>query len=440
MVISILVSSGKGDAPALSREKNLRRKNSSISLVLPEDPKPAIGRRQYRVIISVLGALSAIGPFSVDMYLPGFPAIATDLSTDIAHVGLSLTSFFIGISLGQIVHGPMMDRYGRKKPLMLGLVVYIVAALGCAFSPSVLSLIILRFFLALGACVGMTGSRAVVRDLFSGAETARVLSALVMVFGVSPIIAPTIGGMVVANFGWRFIFLILAAIGMAVLFAVGRFLRESKGVDTSISFRPGDVIFEYLNLFKEPSFVTYTFASAAAVAGFFAYISGSAFVYMKLLGFTETQFGWMYGANAVGFIASSQLNRLWLRRQGSAQILTRVTAAQSLVMAVLLVWPSGGFVGTIGIITLVFCYLFLFGFINPNAMALALQPFTRNAGSASAMIGSIQMIAGASASGLVSCLYDGTAMPMIQVMAGCTGVSLALLGGVAFLMNRRPRR
>ena len=418
-------------------QKDPEWKETSIPPVLPEDPKPVIGGRQYRVIISVLGALSAIGPFSVDMYLPGFPAIATDLSTDIAHVGLSLTSYFVGISLGQIAYGPLMDRYGRKKPLMLGLIVYIAAALGCALSSSVSSLITLRFFLALGACVGMAGSRAVVRDLFSGAETARVLSALVMVFGVSPIIAPTIGGIVVASLGWRFIFLILAAIGGAVLFAIGRFLRESKGVDVSISLRPGNVALEYLNLFKEPSFVTYTFASAAAVAGFFAYISGSAFVYMKLLGFTETQFGWMYGVNAVGLITSSQLNRLWLRRIGSAQVLARVTVAQSLVIAALLVWPSRGFVGEAGIITLVFCYIFFFGFVNPNSMALALQPFTRNAGSASAMLGSIQMLAGASASGLVSYLHDGTAMPMIWVMAGCTGASLAILGGGAFLMNRR---
>ena len=423
----------------LPREKDLKRKKSSIPPVLPEDPKPVIGRRQYRVIISVLGALAAIGPFSVDMYLPGFPAIAADLSTDIAHVGLSLTSYFIGISLGQIAYGPFMDRFGRKRPLMLGLVTYIAAALGCAFSSSVTSLIILRFFLALGACVGMAGSRAVVRDLFSGTETARVLSALVMVFGVSPIIAPTIGGIVVASLGWRFIFLILAGIGGAVLFAISRFLRESKGVDTSISLRPGAVASEYLSLFKKPAFVTYTFASAAAVGGFFAYISGSPFVYMKLLGFTATQFGWMYGVNAVGLIASSQLNRLWLRRAGSAQVLARVTAAQFLVIAVLLAWPSQGFAAEAAIITLVFFYIFLFGFVNPNAMALALQPFTRNAGSASAMMGSIQMIVGASASGLVSYLHDGTYMPMIWVMAGCTGISLAMLGGDAFLMKRGTR-
>jgi len=396
-----------------------------------------MGRKQYNRIIWILGSLSAIGPFSIDMYLPGLPAIATDLYTDMAHVGLTLTTYFLGISIGQIAYGPVMDRFGRKKPLMLGLVVYILASLGCAFSPSISVLITLRFFLALGGCVGMAGARAIVRDLFSGSEVARVLSALVMVFGVSPIIAPTIGGVVVKALGWRFIFLILAAIGVAVLFALGRFLQESKGADTSISLHPRSVVLEYLGLFREPAFVTYTLASAASVAGFFAYISGSAFVYMKLLGFTEAQFGWMYGANAVGVVVASQMNRLWLMRQDSAQILLRVTGAQFCLVAVLLVWPLNGSGNQIGFISLVFCYLLVFGFMNPNAMALALQPFTRNAGSASAMIGSIQMGAGASASALLSHLYNGTAMPMIWVMAGCTSLSLVMLGGGRLLMSKQ---
>lgn len=399
---------------------------------------PAMERKQYNATIWLLGSLAAIGPFSIDMYLPGFPAIAVDLSTDMAHVGLTLTSYFVGISVGQIAYGPLMDRFGRKKPLMLGLIVYIVAALGCALSPSVSVLITLRFFLALGGCVGMAGSRAVVRDLFSGREIARALSALVMVFGVAPIVAPTMGGLVVKTFGWRFIFVALAAIGVAVLVALSRFLRETKGEDTSISLHPKNVVVEYLRLFREPAFVTYAFVSAAAAGGFLAYISGSAFVYMKLFGFTETQFGWMYSANAVGLIAASQINRFWLRMLDSARILRIVAAIQFCLVAVLFALPLNEFIGTAGFIGLIFCYLFLFGFVNPNTMALALHPFTRNAGSASALIGCIQMVGGASASGLVSYLYNGTAMPMIWVMAGCTGVTLLVLGGSGLLMKGEP--
>ncbi|OPY81236.1 MAG: Bicyclomycin resistance protein [Syntrophorhabdus sp. PtaU1.Bin153] len=399
---------------------------------------PAMERKQYNTIIWLLGSLAAIGPFSIDMYLPGFPAIAADLSTDMAHVGLTLTSYFVGISIGQIAYGPLMDRFGRKKPLMLGLLVYIVAALGCALSPSVSTLIILRFFLALGGCVGMAGSRAVVRDLFSGIEIARALSALVMVFGVAPIIAPTIGGLVVKAFGWRYIFVVLAAIGAVVLIALSRFLRESKGADASISLHPKNVVVEYLRLFRDPGFVLYSFVSAAASGGFLAYISGSAFIYMKLFGFTETQFGWMYSANAVGLITASQINRLWLRRQDSARILRTVTGAQFCFVAVLFALPLNRAIGIPGFISLMFCYVFLFGFVNPNAMALALHPFERNAGSASALIGCIQMVGGASASGLVSYLYDGTAMPMIWVMAGCTGFTLLVLSGSGLFMKREP--
>jgi DHA1 family bicyclomycin/chloramphenicol resistance-like MFS transporter len=307
--------------------------------------------------------------------------------------------------------------------------VYIAAALGCAFSPSIYFLIALRLFLALGGCVGLVGSRAIVRDLFSGSEIARVLSMLMMVFGVAPIVAPTIGGLVVAALGWQFIFLILAAIAAFILVAVSRFLPESKGTDTSMSLRPKEVLLEYLNVSREPAFVRHTLASAAATAGFFSYISGSPFVYMKLFGFTETQFGWIYGANVLGLIIASQINRIWLRRRSSAEVLLMANVAQVCVAVMLLAGTHFGFIGTMATIGLIFCYLFSFGFVGANAIALALQPFTRNAGSASALIGSIQMVLAASASGLVSYLHNGTAMPMLSLMAGCAIVCLVLLRG-----------
>lgn len=389
--------------------------------------RPKLTAKQHRMLILVLGALSAIGPFSVDMYLPGFPAIASDFKTDIAHVTLSLTSYFIGISLGQLAYGPIMDRYGRRKPLLLGILIYIVAAAGCAFSPSVEVLIGLRFFLALGGCVGMTGSRAVVRDLFSGSEIARMLSMLMMVFGVAPIIAPTIGGLVVAGLGWRYIFVVLASIAALVFIAVRRFLPESKGPDPSVSLRPKSVALEYVAVFKDRDFLIYTFASAAAFGGFFSYISDSPFVYMKLLGFSETQFGWIYGANALGFIGASQVNRILLKRHGSVKLLNTAVGAKLCVGLLLSIGTAVGFVGPIGTITLVFCYLFCLGFVGPNAMALTLQPFSRNAGIAAALMGSLQMMAGASASALVSYLHNGTAQPMVSMMFGCAVLSLVIL-------------
>ena len=394
-------------------------------------------RRQYRTVILVLGALCAIGPFSVDMYLPGFPAIAADLMTDIAHVGLSLTTYFIGICIGQIAYGPIMDRYGRKMPLIVGLVVYIVAAVGCAASTSISWLISLRLVLALGAGVGMTGSRAIVRDLFFGTEIARVMSLLMVVFGIAPIVAPSIGGIVVATLGWRAIFIVLAAIATAVLIATGKFLRESKEADPGFSLRPLNIVRQYLDVFRNRQFVTYTLASAAGMGGFFSYITGAPFVYMKLLGFTEAQFGWLYGANVLGLIVASQINRALLKKRAPLDVLFKATVAHLAASIALVIVAQPIFGAVPGIIGLIFCYLFLMGFIGPNGMALALDPFMKNAASASAMMGCLQMVAGASASALVSYLHNGTALPMVSVMAGCTCLSLLVLCESALFAKRQ---
>jgi len=378
-------------------------------------------------MILLLGSLSAIGPFSIDMYLPGFPAIAAGLKTDIGHVGLSLTSYFIGISVGQMLWGPLLDRYGRKKPLLIGLMMYILATLGCACSPSVHFLIVLRLFQALGSCVGIVGARAVVRDLFSGREAARVLSTLILIFGVSPVIAPTIGGFVATALGWRFIFLILAVIAGFVLVMALRYLDESKAADSAISLHPKKVAVDYVSLFKEPVFFTYICVSSLSMGVFFAYLAGSPLVYMKLNGFSATQFGWIYGANAVGLVIASQLNRVFLRVKGSAQILLAVITMQCCLALSLLIWsfllPGKG----IGILILLSGLICCHGLINPNSIALGLEPFARKAGFAAALMGSIQQLMGAVASGLVSYLYDGTARPMIGVMAGCSVLALTIL-------------
>ena len=420
------------------KKKNRKKVSDETPLVGPTQAEPLSERKGYSTLILVLAAMMAIGPFSTDMYLPGFLAIAKDLQTDIAHVGLSLTSYFIGVSIGQIAYGPLMDRYGRKRPLMLGFFVYTVASLGCAFSLSIHILVAMRFFAALGGCVGMVGSRAVVRDLFSGNDMARVLSLLMMVFGIAPIVAPTVGSFMVSAFNWRYIFLVLAAISALVFMAVSRFLVETKGSDTSISLHPKSVILEYLDVFRDRTFVTYALTAAASTAGFFSYITGSPFVYMKLLSFTETEFGWIYGGNVVGLVLANQVNRILLRRRSGAEVLRMVTAAQFCLIMALVTGGLTGFVGKMGILILIFGYLFCFGFVMANAVALALEPFTRNAGSASALIGSLQMVAGALASGLVSYLHNGTIIPMTGMMAGCTGISLLLLFGSALFMGRKP--
>ena len=388
-----------------------------------------MSKKQQNIIILILGALAALGPFAIDMYLPGFPAIAKDLRTDISHVALSLTSYFIGISVGQLIYGPLIDRFGRKKPLLIGLSLFILAAVGCAFVPTVEWLIALRLLLALGGCVGMVAGRAVVRDVFPVKDIPKVFSMLMLVMGVAPIIAPTVGGFVTATLGWRYIFAVLALIGVAVMLLIVLLLPESKGPDPGMSLKPKHVLGDFLSVLKNPVFLTYAFAASTAQAGLFAYITGSPFVFMEIFGLSETYYGWVFGMNAFGFIAGSQFNNLMLRKRTSVQITLGAGSMQFVLGFLLLSGNYFGFLSAPTSLILIFCYLFCLGVLSPNAAALALAPFARNAGSASALMGSAQMATGAIASALISGLHNATAIPMMGVMAGTTIISLSLLVG-----------
>lgn len=390
------------------------------------------------LVVVVLGTLTALSPFSIDMYLPGFPAIARTLNTDIAHVGLTLTSYFIGISLGQLGYGPALDRFGRKKPVLFGLSVYIIAAVGCAFSPSIHYLIVMRFFLAVGCCVGIVASSAIVRDLFSGKEVARALSTLMTVFGIAPIIAPTMGGLVVSALGWRYIFGVLAAIGALVLIAVSRLIHDTKGPDLSVSLRPSKVARGYLGVFRERQFLIFAATALAGTGGLFTYIAGSPFVFIDLFGLTATQYGWVFGANALLFVIGSQVNRAVLKKHNSGRVLMAVTATEVGVTAVLAGGSLLGILPQWSFLVLVAAYMFCHAFVGPNAVALALLPFSRNVGSASASYMSIQMISGAAASGLLTYFHNGTGVPMAAMMAVCAGLCLALaIVGTVFMRRTR---
>lgn len=381
-------------------------------------------------IVLVLGFLTAIGPFSVDAYLPGFPAMAKELGTDIEHVAFSLTSYFIGISIGQLFYGPVLDRFGRKKPLLTGLVIYILAAIGCTFAPSIYSLVAFRFLLAIGGCVGMVASRAIVRDLFSPNETAKIFSMMMLVMGVAPILAPVLGGIIVTTAGWRYIFVLMIAVAAAITFVILKFLEETKEPDPSISFHPFHIVGGYFSIFKNRTFFVYALASGAASAALFTYIADSSFVFMELFGISETLFGWVYGLNAMALISASQFNRLWLSRNTSRQI-TTVTLSLQLLVSLLLIVAVDLRLNYLLIMGLIIFYLFWLGFLNPNTTALALEPFKSNAGSASAMLGSLQMIFGAAASALVGIFHDKTPLPMSVFL-----MIFAALGLSAVLYDR----
>lgn len=377
--------------------------------------------------ILLLGLLSAIGPFSIDMYLPGFPSIAEELQTDVSKVSLTLSAFFIGISAGQLLYGPLLDKYGRKKPLYFGLSLYILASLGCAVSTTVNMLIGFRFLQALGGCAGMVASRAMVRDLFDVKESARVFSLLMLVIGVSPLLAPTIGGYVTATIGWRYVFVILLLIVLAILLLSVFLLPESKKPAPDYSLAPLSILKRFGNVFSEPQFVVYTFASAFTAAGLYAYVSGSPHVFMEIFGAGEKLYGWIFALIAGALIIATQINARILRFTSSEKIIPRAILFQTLAGVLLLVGFACNWWGIISSIVLCSIFLACQGFTFPNASALALAPFEQNAGSASALLGCIQMATGALSSAMVSIFHDKTATPLGLVMALCAATALIIL-------------
>ena len=379
------------------------------------------------LLILILGLLSAIGPFSIDMYLPGFPTIAADLDTTVDRVSYSLSSFFIGICLGQLICGPLLDRFGRKRPLYVGLVIYIIASLACALSNSVEQLVVFRFLQALGGCVGMVAPGAIVRDSFPAKDNAKVFSLLILILGVSPIIAPTVGSFVIAAFGWHAVFVILSGMAAILLMAVIFLLPESKQPDPSMSLRPKPIINSFLHVLRQPQFFTYAFSGAVAAAGLFAYLAGSPYVFMTIFKMSEQQYGWIFGFVAAGLIISSQLNNVLLRKYDSAQIIRIVLLVQTSIGFMLFLGSVLDWLSLSGIIGLIFLFLSCQGFSFPNSAALSLAPFTKEAGSASALMGALQMGFGALASALVGLINDGTMLPMAGVMAGCAFLGLVIL-------------
>jgi len=386
-----------------------------------------MNKKRRSLLVLILGLLSAIGPLSIDMYLPGFPAIAADLHTSVDMVSYSLSSFFIGICAGQLICGPLLDRFGRKRPLYGGLLIYIIASLGCAMSNSVEMLIAFRFLQAIGGCVGMVAPGAIVRDMFPVNESAKVFSLLILVLGVSPIIAPTFGSYLIAAFGWHSVFIILSVIVALLFIAVVFLLPESKEPDPDFSLRPKTILTNYLTVLKEPQFYTFAFAGAIAAAGLFAYLAGSPFVFMNLFKVSPKEYGWIFAIIAAGLITSSQLNTLFLRKFNSSQIIKVTLLVQASIGLLLFTGSALGWLNIYATIGLIFLFLSCQGFSFPNSAALSLAPFKKEAGSASALMGALQMGLGAFASAMVGLINNGTSLPMTGIMAACAVLGLLVL-------------
>ncbi|HEX9125507.1 MAG TPA: Bcr/CflA family multidrug efflux MFS transporter [Methylomirabilota bacterium] len=374
----------------------------------------------------ILGALSAFGSLSIDMYLPSFQAIARDLAASEGQVQLTLAVFFGGLGIGQAFYGPISDRYGRMRPLCFGLALYVLASAACALAPSVEALVAWRFVQSIGGCAGLVIVRAFVRDRFDERDSARVFSLLMLVMGLFPILAPLVGGQILVRFGWRAIFWALAAYALVCLATVLLILRESLPAERRSRGGVGEVLRVYARLLRDRGFMRYNLSNALGISGMFAYIFGSPFVFMQIFGVRPEHYGWLFGLNALGLIVASQLNHVLLRRVEGTGILSRALVVTAGAGVTLLAAASTGAGGLPGLLLPLFVYVSSLGFVLPNVVAAALAPQGRNAGSASALLGTVQFGAGAIIGTLLGALGNGTAVPMASLIAACGLSALAV--------------
>ena len=375
--------------------------------------------------ILILGALSAFAPLAIDFYLPGFPAMAAALGTDEQHIQLTLAVYFLGLSIGQLAYGPVADRFGRRVPLLVGVVLFTLASLACAFAPNLETLIAARFIQALGGCAGMVISRAIVSDKCDAVGSAKVFSQQMLVMGLAPILAPMLGGVLVNLYGWQSIFIALTLFSALAATAVALGLPESMPADQPRLPLSG-VLRQYGRLLSDRVFLGHALTGGIAIAGMFAYIAGSPFVFIQLYGVPAEHYGWLFGSNAAGFILVAQVNARLLSKRGPAFLLSRfvwVYLAAGLVLLAIsslqpaALWPL--------LVPLFICISSL-GCIMPNASACAMSGQGARAGSASAMLGCLQFSVAAGAASLVGVLHDGTAVPMALVMTLCGVLTVAM--------------
>lgn len=392
------------------------------------------------LIILILGMLSAVGPFSIDMYLPGFPVMAKDLGVSVDVVSYSLASFFAGICIGQLLCGPLLDRYGRKAPLVTGMIIYIIASIGCVLSGNIEILIVCRFFQALGGCVGMVAPRAIIRDVFPVEENAKIFSLMILILGVAPICAPTTGSFLISKFGWQSVFVALTIIGVIVLLAVILKLPESKQPDPSYSLKAKPILTNFYEVLKVPQFYTYSLMGAISAAGLFAYLAGSPFVFMELYGTTEQQYGLIFAIIAAGLILCSQLNNQLLKKYTSEQITLVTLSIQTLVGISLLAGTAFHWLNLYTTIAHIALFLSCQGFAFPNSSALSMAPFTKNAGSASALMGALQMAFGALAAAIIGMSNPTSALPLAVIMACCAMIAWLILLLGTFKIKYQSRK
>lgn len=379
------------------------------------------------LIIFILGALSTISPFAIDMYLPAFPEMAAGLNTTTARISLSLSSYFAGFAAAQLVYGPLLDRFGRKPPLYVGMILFVLASVACMVSRDVEWLIAWRFVQALGGCAAAVSAMAMVRDFFPARDTAKIISLLILVLSASPFLAPSIGTLVATSLGWKWVFIVLSAFVLLMLVVSAFALPVGYEPDKNIRLHPLPIARNYLEVLKEPQFLVYTLSSAFAFSGLLVYVTSAPIVFMEVFHVSTKQFSAIFAGLAVGFIGSNQLNILLLRKFSSETIFRWALFAVCPIGTLLLVGTACGWFGLMGTLVLLFIALSALGLCAPNGSALALVTFDHNIGSASSMLGFLQLGVAGLASACIGIFDSHSLMPVALVLAVTSWIALAIL-------------
>jgi DHA1 family bicyclomycin/chloramphenicol resistance-like MFS transporter len=386
--------------------------------------------------ILLLGSLTAFGAVTIDLYLPTLPAIARDYGVSAAAVQLTLSTFFVGMALGQLFFGPLSDRIGRRPAILIGCAVYVVASLACALAPSIEALVVGRFFQALGCCAAMVTCRAIVRDRYDHRDSARIFSLLMLVLAVAPLLAPTVGGWIAQAAGWHAVFLAFVGVGVAIALVVWFRLDESRSEETAAKARSSSVLAAYAELVRHRRLIGYLLVGAANGATLFSYIAASPDLVVGTWGFTEGQFGLVFAVIAVGVVGSSQINRWLLKWRSPDAILAWAAPGAALAGLALL-----GAAQADAPLPVIFAVLFLTlssnGLIAANASAGALNVDPLRAGAISGLMGGVNFGIGAAASALGAALHDGTARPLAGIICAALIVAAAAYHGLA--RPREPR-
>ena len=373
-----------------------------------------------------LGLISAIGLFAIDIYLPALPEMTSDLGAESAQAQLTLTAFFGAMALCQVFYGPVSDMAGRKRPLYFGLGLFIIGALGSAVAPSIEWLIAFRFLQGMGAYAGLVITRAIVRDLHTGPAAAELMSRLMLVFSVSPIVAPLAGSIIVSFGDWRTIFWVMAGFAVLAIFISVFVLEETRSPEARAQSSLGTALAAYGTLLRDPYYLGLVLIAAFGMSSYMIYVANSSFILIDHYGLSPTAYSVLFSINAVAFIGMSQLNGRLARRFGLSWVIRTASVGYALSMVALAAVTSVGITDLPVIAAMLFVGYGFLGLIIPTSSVLALEAHGRIAGTASALMGTIQFVTAALVVGLGATIFDGTVAPMTEIIGLCATVVFVL--------------